>query len=294
VYWCSPITVEVAHCLVVVGEDVDRRRTTCQVLTASGFQAFGRSSSTLTDASLDAAAIVLLDVSSLAPDATTAAVARIRAAAAGRCHVVLFGDGAADVVSRADGGRSVVVPWTPDGGTLVAFLRSLLARRGREDPSRGSTSNDARPTRVPSRPSLPSVPRRRVLVIDESELTLELTQARLNRAGFDVRIAMSLAELAPLATSFGPHVVVVNVQRPEILHGEPAAGLRKIAGHAALLLASSMPDGYLSELAARVGADGWVSKRHGLERFVEQLETQARTLAVLGASRARRTQELPG
>jgi CheY-like chemotaxis protein len=272
-------------CMLVVSEHEERQRATCDALGATGFRALGVPSFDGIEPLLETAAAVLLDVSEpLLPQGLNARHARLRELVAGRCHVILYGE-RTHGGQPIEGGTSLCIPWTADGRTLVAFVRRLLLADGAVAvaPTEGI---NARPTRMPSRPDLEVSQRKRLVIIDESEMTLDLIQARLTGAGFDVRIAMSFVELAPIVESFKPDVLVASVKRQGMAPAEVAASLRTIAGDAALLLSSSIPDEQLSQLAVDSGADGWVSKRHGLERFAEQLASQAEALAALRASRS--------
>lgn len=252
-----------AHVLVV-SDDPARCLEVCTALDSNGFRAVGLSQIGELASSLEGIDAVLVDVTTLG-DATSASV---RSTVAGRCPIVLFGQGSS--VADVEGMTSLHIPWDEGGKTLVGFLRRLLRRAVNEAPP---PTEHQRPTRMPSRPD--DARRTRVLLVDDSEMTLDLVQARLTDLGFDVRIAMSFAEVGPIVTSFPPDIVVANVKRPDVPVTRLCTTLRATARGAMLLLGSSMNDIQLDQLARDAGADGWASKRLGLETFVSQIKAHA-------------------
>jgi CheY-like chemotaxis protein len=168
----------------------------------------------------------------------------------------------------------VHIPRQPDGRLLLSLLRRLLP------PLKAAPS---RTTRPPSRDVIPIGPRPKILLIDDSEITLELMQSLLSSRGFDLRIAVSLGEIRSIVANWSPQVIVADVKRPDIRGDELCARLKSSVESASdlVLLCSSLPDAELSELARAAAADGHVSKSHGLERFVADLEQL--TLRLLAA-----------
>jgi CheY-like chemotaxis protein len=270
-----------AHVLVV-SDDPARCLEVCTVLDSNGFRGVGLSQIGDLASSLDGAAAVLVDVTT-AGAAVDAAQSNVRSIVAGRCPIVLFGQ--RSTVTDVEGVTSLHIPWDEGGKTLVGFLRRLLGERTATRDAPAATEHQ-RPTRMPSRPD--HARRARVLLVDDSEMTLDLVQARLVDLGFDVRIAMSFAEVGPIVTSFPPDVVVANVKRPDVPVTRLCTTLRATARGAMLLLGSSMNDAQLDQLARDAGADGWASKRLGLDTFVAQIEAHA---ARAGANAAR--EEVP-
>src|SRR5207247_4582724 len=96
----------------------------------------------------------------------------------------------------------------------------------------------------------------------------------LSSRGCDVRLAVALGEVRSIVANWAPQVIVADVKRPDIRGEELCARLKaSVEGSRVLvLLCSSLPDVELAQLARLANADGYVSKAHGLERFVVQLE----------------------
>ena len=113
---------------------------------------------------------------------------------------------------------------------------------------------------------------RRVLIVDDSPLVLEMLRGALEAAGVAVDTANDLFELEVLRTATPPDVIVLDVQRPEAYGDDVAATLRGAYGvAAAILLMSTIPEEELALRAQSAGADGWVSKRDGLDRVVTRV-----------------------
>lgn len=268
---------------LVVSEDAQRRGAVCAALELGGFRCEGVGSVSAIDASVEDAAAVLLDVTSRSTSTAEAEQGLVRTVVDGRCPIVLFGERDDDPLAEVadiDVAR-LHIPWEEGGKTLLAFLRRLVAStvdRARAD---GATES-SHPTNKPAR----SDDALRILVVDDSEMTLDLVQAQLTASGYDVRIALSFAELSAIVAGFEPDVVVVNVKRPDVPVWKLCASLRTRARRALVLLSSSMHEDTLASLARMSGADGWASKRLGIEAFVGQISAHL-------AGRARAPGESP-
>jgi DNA-binding response OmpR family regulator len=114
-------------------------------------------------------------------------------------------------------------------------------------------------------------PNPRVLVIDDSELFLDLASAALMEAGFQVLCAPTLADVERL-TAARPDLVLVDVRMPELFGDDLAAMLRGIRGiHVPILLISSLDAEELKERAARAEVDGFISKALGIDHVVDRV-----------------------
>lgn len=266
---------------LVVSEDAPRRSAVCSALELGGYCCDGIASVAEIDAHLRGAAAVLLDVSARSVGTAEAEQGLVRAVVEGRCPIVLFGEREHDdpLAEVADlEVATLQIPWEEGGKTLLAFLRRLLANAV---PAPGEPES-SHPTNKPGH----SGEALRILVVDESEMTLDLVQAHLTQSGYDVRIAISIAEVAAIVAGFEPDVVVVNVKRPDVPVWKLCASLRTRARNALVLLSSSMHEDTLASLARMAGADGWACKRLGVEAFVGQISAHL-------ARRVRATGERP-
>ena len=257
---------------LVVSEDAPRRNDVCAALERGGYSGEGIASVSEIDARLDGAAAVLLDVSARSLGTAEAEQALVRTVVDGRCPIVLFGERDADDLVELEMAR-LHIPWDAGGKTLLGFLKRLLTGAA----SGTAETDSSHPTGKPGR----SDGALRILVVDDSEMTLDLVQAQLTANGYDVRIAVSFAEVGPIVGGFSPDVVIANVKRPDVPVWKLCTSIRTLARGAIVLLSSSMHEDTLSSLARMAGADGWASKRLGVEAFVAQIG------AHLGDRRAR-------
>jgi CheY-like chemotaxis protein len=109
----------------------------------------------------------------------------------------------------------------------------------------------------------------RVLVIDDSPMTVELITRSLAEAGLPADSASDLAALdARLATNTY-ELVLVDVNMPE-MYGDDVVEFLRVQRklQAKLFLYSDIPEAELSSKAAAVGADGYITKSSGLEHAV--------------------------
>jgi DNA-binding response OmpR family regulator len=118
----------------------------------------------------------------------------------------------------------------------------------------------------------------RLLLIDDSEMTLELLQRSLQDAGFDVRIALSLGEVRSIIHGWSPTVIVADVNMPDMRGDDLCLRLKTVAAtrDATVILCSSLSEEDLGPLARQAGADGFVSKSVGLERCAARINVMCR------------------
>ena len=115
---------------------------------------------------------------------------------------------------------------------------------------------------------------RKVLIVDDSDVQLYFEEKMLQRAGFDVRTANSLAAFDEVLRAWTPDIVLNDLHMPDIRWDELCKVLKSRMGTSQIpvVLFSSLQDAQLSVLARKCGADGYLSKHNGLERLAEELE----------------------
>jgi DNA-binding response OmpR family regulator len=112
----------------------------------------------------------------------------------------------------------------------------------------------------------------RVLVIDDSPMTVQLISEALTAAGIGVDSAADLASLDARLDANSYEVVLVDVNMPEMYGDDVVEFLRvqrKLS--AKLFLYSDLPEQELIEKTKNSGADGYVAKSQGLEAAVETI-----------------------
>lgn len=115
--------------------------------------------------------------------------------------------------------------------------------------------------------------RRKLLLIDDSEIVLAYEAAMLSAAGFDVRAVSSLRSFQHTLSTWKPHLIVTDLYMPEMTGAELCTWLRQqvTTARIPIVLCSSAPDHELQEVARAVGADAYLSKQEGLEQLPERL-----------------------
>ena len=124
------------------------------------------------------------------------------------------------------------------------------------------------------RSSVTGTIRRRILLLDDSAIALELTQATLEGRGHEVETAGSLAEFRRKLGAFRPDLVLTDLEMPDTTGGDVVRELKRDLGteRIPVVIFSSRPDAELARIAAHSGADGHVSKGEGLERMARQVD----------------------
>lgn len=114
---------------------------------------------------------------------------------------------------------------------------------------------------------------RRVLLIDDSEITLKVCAATLGEAGYDVRTAMTVSNLAGAFGTWSPEVILTEVNMPECSGVELCRRLKSSyeTAHVLVILYSSLTERELEMLARECDADAFLSKQAGQEALPREL-----------------------
>jgi CheY-like chemotaxis protein len=115
--------------------------------------------------------------------------------------------------------------------------------------------------------------RRKLLLIDDSEIVLAVETEILSKAGFEVRAVSSLRAFLNALLDWKPHVIITDLYMPEMSGVDLCQWLRQQVNTARIpiVLCSSAPAAKLEEIARTVGADAYLSKEAGLEALPERL-----------------------
>jgi CheY-like chemotaxis protein len=110
----------------------------------------------------------------------------------------------------------------------------------------------------------------RVLVIDDSAMTIQLISGALSGANLEVESASDLAELDQRLTGRPFDLVLVDVNMPE-MYGDDVVEFLRVQRKlkAKLYLYSDLSEPELAEKAGAVEADGYITKSSGLEAAVD-------------------------
>ncbi len=116
--------------------------------------------------------------------------------------------------------------------------------------------------------------RRKILIIDDSEITLAMEKSVLEARGYEVEAAATLQEFEKLLKAFRPHLILTDIHMPEAKGTDICRTLKNEYGtqDIPIVLFSSLGDDELEKLAEQVGADGFLSKANGLEALGEKVD----------------------
>lgn len=115
--------------------------------------------------------------------------------------------------------------------------------------------------------------KRRLLLIDDSELILAVQTHVLTEAGFEVRAVSSLRAFVNALIDWKPHIIVTDLYMPEMSGAELCQWLRKqvATSHIPIVLCSSASDAELAEIAKTSGAAAFLSKQQGMAQLPARL-----------------------
>ena len=120
-----------------------------------------------------------------------------------------------------------------------------------------------------------SAPRgkRKVLVVDDSPIVLEILRERLESAGFEVTLRTEPLGTAQWIVDNQPEIVLLDVEMPALSGGGLASVLKKrpTTREALIVFHSSLPRARLDELVRSSGAAGAIEKTDDDNRFLQDL-----------------------
>jgi CheY-like chemotaxis protein len=115
---------------------------------------------------------------------------------------------------------------------------------------------------------------KRILLIDDSEITLQMEKAVLEQRGYEVQATSTLVEFERLLKEFKPDLILTDIHMPEARGTDICRTLKNEyqTQDIPIVLFSSLNDDELAVLAQQVGADGFLSKAHGLDALGEKVD----------------------
>jgi CheY-like chemotaxis protein len=118
-----------------------------------------------------------------------------------------------------------------------------------------------------------AVAQHKVLLIDDSEISLHFVAGVLSRAGYDVRTADEVDKLEGVLGDWRPDVILTDVNMPGITGVELCRMLKANyeTAHVPVVLFSAMPNSELEGMARDCEADGFLSKSNGLDKLPKEL-----------------------
>jgi CheY-like chemotaxis protein len=104
--------------------------------------------------------------------------------------------------------------------------------------------------------------RRKVLLVDDSQLSLDVATRTLQDAGYDVRATAEVNGLSAMFGSWLPDVILTDVNMPNMSGPELCSALKSSyeTAHVPVVLFSAISPDRLEVLARQCEADGFLSK----------------------------------
>jgi CheY-like chemotaxis protein len=115
--------------------------------------------------------------------------------------------------------------------------------------------------------------RHKILLVDDSEISLHFVAGVLEKAGFECRGTDDVHNLGAVLGDWRPDVILTDVNMPNMTGVELCRLLKSSyeTAHVPVVLFSSMSHEELEELARECEADGFLSKSGGLDRLPDEL-----------------------
>lgn len=114
----------------------------------------------------------------------------------------------------------------------------------------------------------------KILIIDDSEVILEIAKETLEKAGYLVAIAINLKQFENKIETVKPDLLVADIKMPEIFGQDLCSLLKEHLGVTIpVILFSDMDQVELEVLALQSNANGFVSKGDGMDALVQKIGT---------------------
>jgi CheY-like chemotaxis protein len=110
---------------------------------------------------------------------------------------------------------------------------------------------------------------KRILLMDDSPIFLEVMRLALEKEGYAVVCASNLGELDQVRSQVATDLVLMDVQMPEAFGDDIAMTLRHAYNvQAPIYLLSSLDETELAERAKWADIEGFISKNRGMEAVI--------------------------
>ena len=111
--------------------------------------------------------------------------------------------------------------------------------------------------------------RKRILVMDDNDMILDMAKDALEHEGYSVLIAQDFSQLAHIQDGRHLDLILMDVQMPELYGDDVAMVLREVRGvKTPIYLLSSLNADELAERADEADIDGYICKQDGIDALV--------------------------
>ena len=116
--------------------------------------------------------------------------------------------------------------------------------------------------------------KQRILVIDDSPLVVEAIRDGLESEAVEVEGVIDLTALDQSQGLDRFDLILIDVQMPAMFGDDVAMVIRQgRTVSTPIVLLSSLPEAELAERASEAGADGYISKRRGVDAVVAEIQS---------------------
>jgi CheY-like chemotaxis protein len=117
-------------------------------------------------------------------------------------------------------------------------------------------------------------PKGKILVIDDSELVLEITKDALEEAGYEILTNSSWVEVNSTIREHRPDMILLDLMMPSI-RGESLCEILKKSSFGRdipIIIFSTKEESEIKRLAEDAGAEGYIVKRMNKKDIVESVD----------------------
>ena len=127
--------------------------------------------------------------------------------------------------------------------------------------------------------------KRRILILDDSRVTLRMLIKALRNEGYDARGTADLNTFGRLLQEFSPELILLDLKMPT-MEGDMVCKELKDEfpdQDIPIIMMSGLAEGELDQRSREAGADGYISKKEGFRAFVAKLDRYLNRGAKSGA-----------
>ena len=112
-----------------------------------------------------------------------------------------------------------------------------------------------------------------ILILDDSEVVLDLSRKYLEAAGYTVLTASTIEQFEELRKESEPDLILLDVHMPELFGDDIGLALRSVRGVTAkIVLFSTLEDHELEQRAREAELDGFISKSSGFDALAGEVK----------------------
>ena len=116
--------------------------------------------------------------------------------------------------------------------------------------------------------------KRRILILDDSRVTLRMLIKALRQEHFDARGTADLNTFGRLLQEFSPELILLDLKMPTMEGDLVCKELKDEFPDKSvpIIMMSGLAEGELDQRSRQAGADGYISKKEGFRAFVTKID----------------------